>query len=107
MDKIGVLLLAIIFTAGAGAAQDPTAPLGKVKPKPVKIVKARSYPLPRLQGIVCEQGADCVAMLNDRILTRGDRVAGYQIKGITSDIVTLTRAGKQWRLELFNSNVKQ
>lgn len=106
MAKALVIFLAAMVSLSAYAAQDPTAPLGWNKSKSSASARAKTYPLPTLQSIVCDQGTQCFVMLNDKIVTKGQSVSGYQIQGITSDRVTLARAGKTWQLELFNSNVK-
>jgi MSHA biogenesis protein MshK len=105
--KVLVIFFSCIVSCGAYAAQDPTAPLGWIKPKSSTVETVKTYPLPALQSIVCGEGTQCVAMFNDKILSQGQSVSGYLIKEITFERVTLARAGKTWQLELFNSNVKQ
>ncbi|WP_416376206.1 MSHA biogenesis protein MshK [Vibrio algivorus] len=82
---------------------DPTAPLdwmtGKIpaaKPGPVY------YRVPSLQSIVCNDGGQCRAILNDRIVSKGESVSGYRVADISREYVTLTRGSKTWNLELFS-----
>ncbi|MEZ9329248.1 MSHA biogenesis protein MshK [Vibrio breoganii] len=107
---VKVIMMGLVLLVGgqtAYAAQDPTAPLGWYKKKSTVVAKARTYPLPTLQSIVCDEGSKCFAMLNDKILSDGQSVAGYEIRHISSERVIVARAGKIWRLELFNSDVRQ
>ncbi|WP_119011425.1 MSHA biogenesis protein MshK [Vibrio superstes] len=102
-----ILVLSILMAPALHAAQDPTAPLGWYKKKSSNTTKVRTYPLPTLQSIVCDDGSQCFAMLNDKILSNGQSVAGYEVRSITAERVVLARAGKIWQLELFNSDVRQ
>ncbi len=89
-------------------ATDPTAPLSWMAPaKPTTTPKPRSYPVPRLQSIVCGTADSCNAILNDRLVEPGAWVSGYQVKTINKEQVVLVRQGKRWVLELFDSAIKQ
>ncbi|CAM3018121.1 MSHA biogenesis protein MshK [Vibrio rarus] len=102
-----MLLLTLGFGQIAYAQQDPTAPLGWYSKKSSSVAKVKTYALPTLQSVVCDEGAQCFAMLNDNILSEGQSIAGYHVKKITSQRVTLARNGKVWHLALFNSDVRQ
>ncbi len=106
VNKI-LFLLAFCVSFGVFAEQDPTAPLGWYAPKASNSQRAKTYPLPVLQSIVCDSSSQCVAMLNDRILSKNQSVAGYKLVSITKENVVVARAGKTWQLQLFNSNVRQ
>ncbi len=113
--RLFLLPFALLLTNGAALAEqenvkatDPTAPLSWMAPaKPNTSPKPRRYPVPRLQSIVCGTADSCNAILNNRLLEPGAWVAGYQIKTINKEQVVLTRQGKRWVLELFNSTIKQ
>ncbi|OBT17448.1 MSHA biogenesis protein MshK [Vibrio sp. UCD-FRSSP16_10] len=107
MVRILIIVLTLLIGQAAYAQQDPTAPLGWYNKKSSAVAKVKRYSLPTLQSIVCDDGTHCFAMLNDKILSSGQSVAGYKIKSITFERVTLVRAGKTWNLELFNSDVRQ
>lgn len=107
-------VLAGLIGTGAMAAGDPTAPLGWQQPagsQPVgqgsKPAKLRRAPLPSVQSIVCNDSGDCHAVLNNRVVSGGDKVAGYRIKKITPQGVRVTRAGREWTLRLFSLSIKQ
>jgi MSHA biogenesis protein MshK len=94
---------------GVMAAADPTAPLGWQQPaqqssKPVKEKRVR---LPTVQSIVCSDNSDCHAVLNNRVVSGGDKVSGYRITEITPQGVRVTRAGREWTLSLFSLSIKQ
>ncbi|EDP58125.1 hypothetical protein [Vibrio sp. AND4] len=102
------VVLAMISTSNSLANQDPTAPLGWVKPvteqaKP----KAKQARLPTLNSIVCKPNTSCVAILNNRIVEPGAKLNSYRVANINSEFVTLKRGSQQWKLELFGLNVKQ
>lgn len=109
MVRLSIVMLSAVCSFSAAASQDPTAPLGWAKPKPVKtaprVVRQR---LPSLQSIVCEQSQSrCSAILNGKVVTAGASVSGYRVNKIEPEVVTLSRSGKQWKLELFSLEVKQ
>ncbi|WP_239502555.1 MSHA biogenesis protein MshK [Vibrio astriarenae] len=96
------------MSVGSYAAQDPTAPLGWSAPKKSTTPVKRSYRVPKLNSIICKpEQADCSAILNSRIVATGDSVNGYQVNKITDQYVTLTRAGKQWKLQMFTLDIKE
>lgn len=107
MVKNILLFLMLSVPCSVFAQQDPTAPLGWYAPKASGVKRAKTYPLPVLQSIVCDSGSQCVAMLNDRILSKNQSVAGYKIVSISKEDVVVARAGKTWQLQLFNTNVRQ
>ncbi|MGR5293992.1 MSHA biogenesis protein MshK [Vibrio mediterranei] len=90
------------------AIQDPTAPLGWAEPTQVqtKPKKKVVYRLPTLQSIVCEQAMPCSAVMNDKVVEKGDVINGYKVVNINSENLFLQRAGKQWKLGLFAMDVK-
>ena len=47
-----------------------------------------------LEGIIWDPKGDSVAMMNGRILRRGDRIGRFEIVTITKDVVTL-KAGEE------------
>ncbi|HDY7868717.1 TPA: MSHA biogenesis protein MshK [Vibrio vulnificus] len=102
------LLLSLCFAGGnAYATQDPTAPLGWTKPAQTKPSAQRKYRLPTLQSIVCQSPKECVAILNDDVVSVGETIRGYKVTQIDSDVVTLKRGSKLWKLELFNLDIKE
>lgn len=100
------ILSLLLIVSGSVMAQDdnPTAPLdwmtGKTpaaKPGPVY------YRVPSLQSIICNDGGgQCRAILNNRIVSKGESVSGYRVADISREYVTLTRGSKTWNLELFS-----
>lgn len=107
MVKFGLMLISVLSASWANAAtQDPTAPLGWAAPSTAKqSVKTAAPKLPKLQSIMCVEA--CQAVVNDQVVTQGDKVSGYQVHRITPDYVTLSRGGKRWQLELFSLDIKQ
>lgn len=102
MVRTYILSLLLLASTGALAQDDPTAPLdwmtGKTSTQPKRIY----YNVPALQSIVCEDGANtCRAVLNDKIVSKGESVSGYRVSDISRENVTLTRGSKTWNLELF------
>ncbi|USD33989.1 MSHA biogenesis protein MshK [Vibrio sp. SCSIO 43145] len=90
------------------ASQDPTAPLGWQKPQEAKPAsKITDQPVPMLQSIVCREIAQCQAVLNNQVALVGETVNGYTVSYIGPELVTLVKAGKQWKLELFTLDIKQ
>lgn len=92
------------MVSGSVLAQDddPTAPLdwmiGKTSTKPEPVY----YRVPSLQSIVCNDGGQCRAILNNKIVSKGESVSGYHVADISREYVTLTRGSKTWNLELFS-----
>ncbi|MBF4281556.1 MSHA biogenesis protein MshK [Vibrio anguillarum] len=101
------LLLLMCVVCSSWAAQDPTAPLGWVSESASPVNKIESYPLPRLQSIVCQQTIPCVAVLNDQVVGIGESLFGYTVEAIEPQQVTLSRRGKTWDLGLFSLDIKQ
>lgn len=112
MVKFEPMLLSMfvsgVFLSGAvyAATQDPTAPLGWAAPTvPKSNSKSAAPKLPKLQSIMCVER--CQAVVNDQVVTQGDKINGYHIRHITPEYVTLSRGGKRWQLELFSLDIKQ
>lgn len=105
---------AVLFSAGiafasvASADQDPTAPLGWMKPKTVKAPTKNvvRYSLPELQSIICDK-EECSAILNNQVVSKGDTIRGYRINKIDSETVRVQRSGKLWTLSLFSNDIKK
>jgi MSHA biogenesis protein MshK len=60
-----------------------------------------------LQSIVCRDAGLCRAVLNNQVALVGETVNGYKVTSIEPELVWLSRAGKQWELELFTLDIKQ
>jgi MSHA biogenesis protein MshK len=109
VKKLIISLLVMAATGTAWANQDPTAPLGWEKPavetsaKP----KAKQYRLPTLNSIVCKPSTACVAIMDNKLVEKGELFKGYRVASINSEFVTLKRGNRQWDLELFGLNVKK
>jgi MSHA biogenesis protein MshK len=103
------LFTLLVFTSlSAWASQDPTAPLGWQQPNQATATpKVATKPLPRLQSIVCSEVGKCRAILSGKVVLPGESVSGYRVNRIEPEVVTLSRSGKQWKLELFTLDVKQ
>ncbi|WP_417883714.1 MSHA biogenesis protein MshK [Vibrio rumoiensis] len=99
-----LILSLLLLMSGNVLAQDddPTAPLdwmtGKVPAKSGPVY----YRVPSLQSIVCNDGGQCRAILNNKIVSKGESVSGYRVADISREYVTLTRGSKTWNLELFS-----
>ncbi|OIQ24844.1 MSHA biogenesis protein MshK [uncultured Vibrio sp.] len=88
--------------------KDPTAPLGWVKSEESKSTAPKRvvYKVPTLKSIACDQLGRCNAVLNDRVVTKGDKMNGYQVRQISDENVILARGSKLWTLELFSLDIK-
>ena len=106
-----ILLLLLGVTSAGWAAQDPTAPLGWVKPRaqaPAKKKTTRKkQPLPALQSIICQTPDSCYAVINNRVVSQGEVVNSYTIQTITEESVTIIHRGNRWKLELFSADIKE
>nr|QIH43264.1 MSHA biogenesis protein MshK [Vibrio ziniensis] len=91
--------------AVASQEQDPTAPLGWAKKEPVQ--KVRKVPVPELQSIVCKNNSQCYAILNDKVVEKGNSVSGYKVSNVTASQVELKQGNKSWTLKLFSLDVKK
>lgn len=100
-----VLLAIIVMPVSSAQEKDPTAPIGWTKTQQVK--KARQVPVPELQSIVCKGNDECFAILNDQVVSGGEKVAGYRVTQITPTLVELKRGKKSWTLELFSLDIKE
>lgn len=90
------------------ASQDPTAPLNWQPVAESKAVKkTKHYRVPKLESIVCQGEHSCSAILNGHALAVGEKINGFYLKQVKADYATITRGGKQWKLELFPLEVKQ
>jgi len=103
---IGFVMLLMHFQVAA--SQDPTAPLGWLAPKKTTPTHrpVRKAPLPQLQSIVCENGKQCYAIINDRIVEQGKVINGYTTSRVTPEFVVIKKGAKQWKLELFTAKIK-
>lgn len=102
-----LVLSLMLFCSPSYATQDPTAPLGWTKPSQTKSAGQVQYRLPTLQSIVCQSPKECVAILNDDVVSVGETIRGYKVTQIDSELVTLKRVSKVWKLELFNLDIKE
>lgn len=107
---LALILMSLPLIASASEAElghDPTEPLSWTKPVPVhkKTVKKRQY-MPSLQAINCTSISDCYAVVDDKVLKKGDKVSGYTLLNINEESVSIGRSGKQWRLSLFQQDIK-
>ncbi|EEX34944.1 MULTISPECIES: hypothetical protein [Vibrio] len=103
-----LLVTVAFFSSVVSASQDPTAPLGWQKPREAKpATKIVQQPVPMLQSIVCRDAGHCRAVLNNQVALVGETVNGYKVTSIEPELVRLSRAGKQWELELFTLDIKQ
>ncbi|ELP5730138.1 MSHA biogenesis protein MshK [Vibrio vulnificus] len=102
-----LVLSLILFCSPSYATQDPTAPLGWTKPSQTKNTGQVQYRLPILQSIVCQSAKECIAILNDDVVSVGETIRGYKVTQIDSEVVTLKRGSKVWKLELFNLDIKE
>jgi len=103
------LLSAVLFfySYTGTASQDPTAPLGWQKPDSIEAKsKKKQQPLPKLQSIVCANQGKCQAVLSDKVVVVGEMVNGFTVSQIEAQLVTLSRGGKQWKLEIFTQDIK-
>ncbi|SON50689.1 MSHA biogenesis protein MshK [Vibrio tapetis] len=107
MVRIIVLLFSLVHFQVL-ANQDPTAPLGWLAPKVSTTAKrpVKKVAVPTLQSIVCENDAQCYAIINDRVVEDGDRVNGYTTSQVTPEYVVIRKGAKQWKLELFTAKIK-
>lgn len=101
-----LMLSFLLSVSGRVMAQegDPTAPLDWMTSKP-PVVQPRAiyYKVPSLQSIVCNDGGgQCRAILNNKIVSKGESVSGYRVADISREYVTLIRGSKTWNLELFS-----
>lgn len=106
MVRYAMFLLLMVTTCGY-ASEDPTAPLGWEKSVPKTEIAKPSYPVPTLQSIVCAEGRNCYAIVDQKMVAQGDMIKGYRVTAIHPDQVKLTRAGREWQLALFTLDIKQ
>ncbi|WP_070963206.1 hypothetical protein [Vibrio sonorensis] len=98
-------IIAVFISTAVWAKQDPTAPLGWSKMQSKLEAKKNDTP-PTLNAITCGL-ADCVAVINGKVVKLGDSVDGFKVTNIGDDLVKVTRSGKVWQLTLFSKDVKQ
>lgn len=101
-----MILAAVAVSASANQEQDPTAPLGWMKTEQVRKTK-KTVPVPELQSIVCKDDNQCYAILNDKVVDKGESVSGYQVTHVTSSQVELKQGQKRWTLKLFSLDIKK
>lgn len=107
MVRILSFALGVLLCFGVSAKQDPTAPLDWTQAKPASSgAKKVYYRVPTLQSIICDDGSECRAVVNNQIVSKGQSVSGYKVMEINRQQVALARGSKTWNLELF-SQVKK
>ncbi|OEF28476.1 hypothetical protein [Vibrio rumoiensis] len=106
MDRALLFSLLVMVSSSVFAEKDPTAPLDWMTGQSAKPSKQVYYKVPTLQSIVCDAGTDCHAVVDNKIVSKGQVVSGYKVTDINSQHVALTRGSKTWNLELF-SQVKK
>ena len=108
---IYILLSVSMVQAGQGVINgnvldDPTGPWGAVDPVVRSQTKAKAkVHIPRLQAIFV-RGNNHIAIMNDKEVTAGSWVSGFQIRRITDNFVYFIRNDKEFRLSLFGSEIK-
>lgn len=100
-----IVFTCLIFTMPAKAINsiDPTGPWGEKAPVASK-QKVKNK-IPYLQAIFVRDDTH-IAVLNDKEVREGDWVSSYKIRRITDNFVYFVRQGKEFRLALFDSNIK-
>ena len=106
---IFILISSTFALAGQGVINgnvldDPTGPWGAVEPIVRSEAKAKVH-IPRLQAIFVRDNGH-VAIMDDKEVTAGSWVSGFQIRRITDDFVYFIRNDKEFRLSLFGSEIK-
>lgn len=86
---------------------DPTEPLGWMTPNKVVTKKAKpKEKIPTLQLLTCADSQPCRAVINNKLVRKGDEVSGYHVTAIDDTAVILNKGSKTWTLELFSSDIK-
>lgn len=106
MAKALLLGFLVVLSSSVFAEQDPTAPLDWMSGKSAKPSKKMYDKVPTLQSIVCEDNTECRAVVDNKIVSKGQVVSGYKVTEINHQQVALTRGSKTWNVELF-SQVKK
>ena len=106
---IFILLSASVAQAGQGVINgnvldDPTGPWGAADPV-VRSQRKAKVQLPRLQAIFVRDNSH-IAIMNDKEVVAGSWVSGFQVRRITDDFVFFIRNDKEFRLSLFDSEIK-
>lgn len=106
---IFILMSSTFALAGQGVINgnvldDPTGPWGAVEPIVRSDTKAKVH-IPRLQAIFVRDNGH-VAIMDDKEVTAGSWVSGFQIRRVTDDFVYFIRNDKEFRLSLFGSEIK-
>jgi len=52
-------------------------------------------------------GNQCYAILNDKVVDKGDSVSGYKVSKVTPSQVELKQGSKSWTLKLFSLDIKK
>ncbi|MGF1763998.1 MSHA biogenesis protein MshK [Aliivibrio kagoshimensis] len=115
MVKYKYLLLMICGVSVVAQAEttvktqhDPTEPLGWMTPKQVVTKKATPREkVPTLQLLTCINEQPCSAVINSKMVHKGDNVSGYKVVNIDDKRVTIKKGSRTWKLELFSSDIKQ
>jgi MSHA biogenesis protein MshK len=106
-----VLLLASMgASAGQGVingvmVNDPTGPWGAAETSVSAQKQPRRNRVPSLQAIFVRDNRR-IAIMDDKEVSAGNWVSGYQIHRVTDDYVYFVRNGKEFRLSLFGSKIK-
>lgn len=104
MVKAAIVVFILMFTTCCRASNDPTRPLswptvGTMTGEPMSRVK------PSLKSIICM--TTCAAVINNRVMSIGDKIDGYTITEIDDSFVLMTRNEQEWKLELYSLDIKQ
>lgn len=114
MVKIILPIVLLLASVGASAGQgvidgnvvsDPTGPWGAAEKSASAQQPPRRNRVPSLQAIFVRDNRR-IAIMNDKEVSAGSWVSGYQIRRITDDYVYFVRNGKEFRLSLFGSKIK-
>jgi hypothetical protein len=92
-----LIFLAVLFAHGARAEglRDPMRPAGSAPPAAPRMLALQSL---RLEGVI--DGQKRFAIINGRLVSAGDEVAGVRILEVLSQGVRFERAGKVTTLML-------
>lgn len=105
VKQILLLLWCFSFSALAGNMVDPTGPWGEINTTTSQGKKIKKS-MPVLQAIFVRDEFR-IAVMSDKEVQSGDWVRGYKVRIITDNFVYFLRNGKEYRLSLFGSQVKQ
>ena len=111
-----VILPIVLLVASMGAfagqgvidgvmVNDPTGPWGAAETSVSAQQQPRRNRVPSLQAIFVRDNHH-IAIMDDKEVSAGSWVSGYQVRRITDDYVYFVRNGKEFRLSLFGSKIK-